>query len=463
LFILIGTGAIFYSAGWRLTMETCETETLADCLKIQRTGAILVEAKQKGISISIAEKVFKDKAGLIQAGTLISNLLPRDYYVEIIKDGYRLWQKNVEVEPQLVSKLSGIILVPEKPDARELPISEEISDFSINGNGDAVFESSGAIYYYNSKTPSLKLRGDEFISWNSDNSSFITKDSSKNVLYLYKTSDLSKIFNISASFGNLKKNSPITEISFHPADPDKIIVQTKNGLDIFDSARLKLETANAGKVISWTVDNPNLYYLKEIKNGTSTEGTDYGIFSFNLILKNETLVYLFSESNGFNPAEVLTMSAKGKGIIILGENDFITLNLQEKKIDKISAKARLVVFSPDGKKAAIVEADDNIIVYPFEDATEELRKKTGETIEFNAYSASLGVKNIAWHKSSKHVLVEYKDGDGNSTIGFSEIDYRLPINSYVLAQGSDMNYDSQQNKLYFIQEGKLKVLDLEAF
>jgi len=455
LFLVIGAGAVFYSAGWRISARNCETENIWECLDIERTGAVFLETKQKGISISVNEKIFKDKPGIIQTGTLIKNLFPGEYSVKIEKDGYKAWEKKVEVEPQLVSRLSGIILVPEKPDAQEILIPEKISDFSFSGKGDAVFENSESIYYYNFKDSPLKLRGSEFISWNSDNTSFIAKDSSKNVLYLYKTSDLSKIFNISASFGNLKKNSPITEISFHPADPDKMIIQTKSGIDIFDSARLRLEPVSEGKIISWTLDNPNVYHIKGIKSGTSTEISKYGVFSFNLILKNETLVYEFSEEDEFNPGADPQISVKGKTAFVAENGKFFILNVQSKTARKENEKIKFALFSPDGKKIAVVGANDAIEILFLEDSAQK------SEIEF--YSSSLGVKKVFWHKDSGYIFAEYADGDDNSVIGFSETDCRLPINSYILAQGSNMNYDARQNKLYFIQEGKLKVLDLEAF
>jgi hypothetical protein len=241
-----------------------------------------------------------------------------------------------------------------------------------------------------------------------------------------------------------------------------MIIQSKNGLDIFDSVRLKIETANAENAVAWTIDNPNLYYVKKIKNGTSTVSA-YGIFSFNLIIKNETLLYRFSEDDALEPSEISEISAKGKTIMVLEKEKFFLFNSENKKMEKLESRAELASVSPDGKKFVFRGAGDKITVYFLEDAVEEFRRKAGETISFDFYADSLGIKNISWHKDSKHILVEYVNGDNVSIIGLTETDFRLPINSYELANGSDMDYDAKQNKLYFLQENKLKFIDLEAF
>lgn len=422
-----------------------------------------METSQKNVSIKIGDKFFTDKSGILQNGTLIGNLLPKNYYIEIEKDGYQVWQKNIEVKPALVSKITGVILVPNKTEKQLLPLPGKLSNFYFNGREELIFQNENG-FYYNQKDAPVKLRGDKFISWNGDGNAFITKDSVKNVYYFYKSGDLSKFFNVTAAFNNLKKDA-IREIVFHPADSDKLIVKAKNGLYILDIIRLKLETASEDDLIAWTVQNPNIYYLKALKPENAGTPENYGIYSFNLILKNESLIYKFKTDDNFQPqADLKIYSDNGKTMIIKEDNDVLVIDVPSGKLERIGIPADSAVFSPDKQKIVFAAAGKKIIVYFLTDAVEELGKNKGDSITLDFYSQnSSKIKNVDWYKDSNHLLVEYSDAQGQSRIDFTEIDSRSPINRYELAQGEKMSYNPQSNSLYFVQKNSLYFLDLTSF
>ncbi|NCO15575.1 MAG: hypothetical protein GW899_02400, partial [Parcubacteria group bacterium] len=75
LFVVSGLWVIFYSQGWRLNTENCRFNDLFNCsVKLRKTGAVFIETKPKGVVIKIDNKIFQDKSGLIQSGTLITKL-----------------------------------------------------------------------------------------------------------------------------------------------------------------------------------------------------------------------------------------------------------------------------------------------------------------------------------------------------------------------------------------------------
>jgi len=454
LFILVGTGAIFYSNGWRLDLEDCSFYSMSACTSIQRTGGVFVKTQQKGISIKIDDEVFSDKSGMLQNGTLISNLLPKSYYLEIEKEGYQTWQKNVEVEPALVSKLAKVILVPNLIESQALPLANKVNSFYQSAKEETVFQNSNGLYY-NQKNIPLKLRGDKFVLWNEPGDAFITFDSVKGIYYLNRLNDLSKIFNISASFNNLNKNQKIEKIIFHPADQEKLIIESNKKIYILDVTRLKLEKISEDQLFVWTVQNPNIYYIKEAETT--------GVYSFNLILKNETLLYGFSNEEA---DEILEISAdNGKTGILKEKGNILIVSFQNKELEKISvSNAKNIVFSPDKRKISFTGADNKISVYLLENEVEELSKGKGEIIELGFYSDNyLRIKSTAWYKDSNHLLIEYLDPKNQLHIDFIEIDSRLPVNRYELAQGEKMSYDLQTNRLFFIQENSLHFLDLNSF
>ena len=188
VFAAAGATIIFYSQGWRLTVKNGEW-------KIQKTGAIYIETKPAGVVIKIDKKIHKDKSGVIQGGTLIRDLLPKKYELEISKNGYLSWQKNIEVKPEFVAEAIGLILIPNEIKSEAVPI---------------------------------RLRGEEFAGW-SGNGKFIIKNTEAGIYYLYDLNDPATVFNATLNFKNLKNNGVIENLAFHPFDSNKLIVETKKG------------------------------------------------------------------------------------------------------------------------------------------------------------------------------------------------------------------------------------------
>jgi hypothetical protein len=418
LFIITGLGAVFYSWGWRINLknEDCSVKTLANCF--QKTGGVYIETQPKSALIKIDGKTFKDKSGLIQSGTLISNLLPKKYKVEIKKEGYRPYQKNIKVEPNLVAEIPNTVLIPEKFEETPIKLPKPIDNFWL-ASEKIVFQNKKVLYYFG-KDSSIKLRGDEFVAWSEDAARFIVKDSKNQIFYLYDLNNLSKTFNISAAFGNLKKKSAIAQIAFHPADPNRLIVQDKNSLNLFDLNRLQLEVIIKEPLAFWTIKNPNIFYIKAIDDKRQTTN-DYLLNSFNLILKNENLIARFPPSNQPNAASPVNRTT----------------------------------VSPDNKKIAFLNKNGEINIYFLEDYRWGINKKAGETVALNIFK-NQKIKNIFWYKDSYHLLVEYENG-----LDFVEIDVRLPINKYTLSEKiSNSYYDSKLNRLYFIKENKLYFIEI---
>jgi len=60
----------------------------------------------------------------------IKRLLPRDYQVRVIKEGYHPWQKKLRVESKLVTEARNILLIPEQP-SLEIVKEKLPGDFSL--------------------------------------------------------------------------------------------------------------------------------------------------------------------------------------------------------------------------------------------------------------------------------------------------------------------------------------------
>lgn len=416
VFAAAGATIIFYSQGWRLTVKNGEW-------KIQKTGAIYIETKPAGVVIKIDKKIHKDKSGVIQGGTLIRDLLPKKYELEISKNGYLSWQKNIEVKPEFVAEAIGLILIPNEIKSEAVPI---------------------------------RLRGEEFAGW-SGNGKFIIKNTEAGIYYLYDLNDPATVFNATLNFKNLKNNGVIENLAFHPFDSNKLIVETKKGLAILDILRLKTENISSSKPIAWTVQNPNVYYVKENYEPES-KTKKYNLYSFNLMLKTENVVAELDDRVSSDlPIKLAVSGSRDKIAVLNDSNDLYLFDFTLNNFNKISDGVKDFAFSPDNKKLAFSGANSKIGVYFLKDWTKNIIKKKGEIADLN-FNLKDGeeIKKIYWHGNSYHLFVESSDADDSEKIAFVEIDNRPPLNQYDLFTGiADFHYEQRSGALYYIKENSL--------
>ncbi len=442
VFIAVGTGVVFYSQGWRPVLS-CQVAELKNCkIEFQKTGAIFIETIPKSVEIKINGKIFKDKSGLLQNGTFIDNFLPKNYKIEISKDDYFVWQKNLSVKSGMVAETGKIILIPEKVLSQEILNIEKANAF-WEKNNKIIYSSSSALYYHGQDKP-IKLKGNDFTAWSEDGSKFITKDTATLIYYFYASNNISKITNLNSTFNGLSKTL-ISEITFHPADSNKLIIKAKDSaLYILDLNRLAIERATQKITTSFTIKNPNILYA----SGTQLR-------SFNLLLKTDDLK--FELSKDFIEQKISVISSSGNSIFVLFKNGALySFNQQNPAGTKIASYVEKFIVSPDNRKIAIWDASNKLDIYFIEDYYREFIKKAGDIITLNTYKESK-IKNIFWYKDSRYLIVE----TAKNTIEFIEIDDRQPINNYILSENSsDINYNQNSNRLYFLQKNKIYFMEI---
>ena len=103
LFLLITPLAIFYSQGYRIDI---------DSKRITQTGGLFLKVIPKQAEIYLNEKLTK-KTDFFFGSALIENLLPRKYKIEIKKEGYHPWEKNLEIKEKEVVETKNIVVFSE--------------------------------------------------------------------------------------------------------------------------------------------------------------------------------------------------------------------------------------------------------------------------------------------------------------------------------------------------------------
>ena len=109
LFALAAPSMILYSQGFRFDFNPP-----ANGKRIVQTGGFYFKVLPGSVNIYLNGKL-KAETSIITNSSLIQNLLPKTYHIEIRKDGYHIWRKNLEVKEAQVTEAKNIILFPEKP------------------------------------------------------------------------------------------------------------------------------------------------------------------------------------------------------------------------------------------------------------------------------------------------------------------------------------------------------------
>jgi hypothetical protein len=122
LFLIAAPSAIFYSQGYRLDFAQ---------RKIVQTGAFYFKVSPPSAQIYINGKL-KKKTALLLNSARIENLLPKNYEVEIKKEGYYSWRKNLKIEERMVTEAKNVILFPKTTDFKMLTENQNEIDKIIS-------------------------------------------------------------------------------------------------------------------------------------------------------------------------------------------------------------------------------------------------------------------------------------------------------------------------------------------
>ncbi len=116
-FLLAAPSLVLYSQGYRFDFEQ---------KKVTQTGAFYCKVFPENAEVYINDKYAK-KTSMFTNSALLENLLPKKYKIEIRKDGYHSWQKNLEIKERQVAEAKHVILFP-----KELPLEEVESKEAID-------------------------------------------------------------------------------------------------------------------------------------------------------------------------------------------------------------------------------------------------------------------------------------------------------------------------------------------
>ena len=134
LFIVAAPSLILYAQGYRLNLPLTPGGKL-----IVKTGGIYLKVDPKQAEVYINGQL-SEKTDYFFKYSLVENLLPRQYRVEVKKSGYQTWQKDLDVKEKEVTEARNILLFPDKlgfksaeENIEDILVSPDLAKIALRG------------------------------------------------------------------------------------------------------------------------------------------------------------------------------------------------------------------------------------------------------------------------------------------------------------------------------------------
>ena len=403
LFFVISPILVFYAIGYRYDFEN---------KAFRKIGMIIVESEPKNADIFIDNK-YKSKTPF-----RIKNLLPDEYSIEVVKNGFTAWKKNLLVESKKVTWASNIVLFYEKPETNKL---SEISfnKFNISPNYKKIIASSN--------------HNDNSGIWLVDIESNLSKKLFPKEGDDNQTSPIPNKNYINLKYSSFKWSPDSKKIIFSIKDnklEETVIVDTtEDTKPIYINSSYDLKTED----IQWK-NNEEIYLLDKSGNIHQIElNLEYApkrmlenVTNFKFNKKNNKIIYISKENNEYKLASIkeeiknniLNLPKDENFEIEEGKYNTLALLLKNKKelilINTETNEPRVIgrninSFSWSKKKNKLLYFSNNELwFYPLED------KNDGEIIISPTYKYnepnlltrySTEIKNAIWYPNEEYVAV----------------------------------------------------------
>jgi len=407
LFVVVGTLVILHSRGISLDTEN---------LGFVRTGGIYISSQPNRASIFLDGEEYKNKSGVLQRGTLLTDLIPGTYQLLVNEEGFENWGKEVEVLPGEVSVFDTVIL-PANVDP-EVIRSGQFSNFDI-APGYLALEGGGGVTLND-----VQVFGHKIIEL-TENGSLLTQSENTGNYYLTNEFNAQNGLNLSLIFNNLKEdrlNLPgfvqLQEVTFLPDNERQFYVVTKNALYLLDTGKLNLELI--------TTEYDNVEYQQD---GTLVWTDNDLLYNFNPVLRNQA-----------EPLDLAKLGLAGRSFTKILKVNGGWLFLDEiHELHHVSRESRLIArgvsdfwVAPNGNRLAVIGDESGLFVQDLD---------TSE--RFTGLGQQVG--RLSWHKDMAHIVVLENEG-----VYFRDIGNGVPVNSYKLGDGaSKFVYNAEENEVFF--------------
>lgn len=396
IFLIIGPNLLLYLQGYRFDFEK---------RKIVKTGGLFIKTLPKEAEIYINRKFIK-KTDFVFGSLFIQNLLPKKYEIEIKKEGFFSWKKNLEVKEQIVTEAKNIFLFPS--DLTFKIIDSGIENFYFSPDGKKI----------------ILLTKDGEGAW-----SLKLYDVEKKVKsHLVSEKNLSPS---GAKFINLEfeQNEKLLKLVTEIQEKSEVF-----NLD-FSSAMTKLKKVEKEKT------NEKILSIKKIERDLYVLDNEGNFF------KNQQKINILPLPIEKETKYFIESGAKNIILISQGQNNektFFLFDSESGTFEKVFENGKGFVFSPDKKKIAFFSQFE-IWIFFLENG-DKLEKNTGEKKMLLRLSKE--VEGVFWFNS--YYLFFVSEGK----IKVAETDMRDTINIAEIAKFNKPKifWNTFDKKLYVLDK-----------
>jgi hypothetical protein len=405
-------------------------------LKFTKAGGIFLKTIPQQTTILAANKIIQSQNSIIYNGVLISDLVPKEYFVEVSASYLTNfnWSKYLQVEPLTVSKATRIVLPISRIEATSTEIfASNFDNLYPLSSTEFLINSSSAIWQAtlmendSTSTTTLKFIADfqdysplanqkvKDIKISANRQDLLILASNNNGLLI--TSN--KITLLSRAFQNFltQTSSKLTDLEFYfnPLKNEELIIINKSQeMYAFNTYSFAFYRTPYQDILAFSKENNNNNLF------LTTQGFIYSLNYANLSQEPIPIyalpIYYLKNYTDINYLD--------KNLIVLWEKNgqLVLVDLKTNQIETLSKNA--VLIKPTLEKFVILEKDSlkiNFISEVFDD----LKYQKGETIVLLNNLNSSQIKEIYFTNNNWYLVLI-----ANNKLIIVEIDKRNPINHW---------------------------------
>jgi hypothetical protein len=428
LFFVIGGIVVLYAEGWRIDSSTLETE---------KAGGIYVHSFPNNAQITLNGAAIRNQSAFLSPGTFISGLFPKTYSLALSSPGYDAWHEDAQVAPALVTEMKYAVLVP------QTATNVATNTASVSG----FFEAEGDIVTVNASS-SITWRGKKIgygaiVSHSTDLKGAIIRtvnaETGRATYSLYNfTAATSTNLSLLLQQSGIR-STPTTNVFFDPYDDTSIIAQTSAkivGIDSGTHRTTVIDTAPAGETIESPIAvSPSIMAWTRYTPETPTGAGD----------TSQVVVYDKFSGNTIDSSLVVNGRIKQLAWVknsvlgILESNNTLYLyDVSSEQLSTLADDVKQFYPTTDGSMLAALEYH-SLEIFSF---------TTTDYYRFNLPQTG-DVQGLAWYKDEAHLFVQYPDH-----VSFLDLADTNLKNLTTVSLGTTLSYDTQQNSLYLIDQGR---------
>lgn len=442
LFFVLTPSVILYSQGYRIDWKA---------KRIVQTGALYFKIVPTKTDILVDGKTSKT-TDFFFGSALIGNLFPGSHHIQISKEDYQPWAKQLEIQEKQVTDAKNIILFSQNPEFR-IAADHVEQVWQTPQRKTLLLQKNTPEKTWKLVLLNLETTGEETIFtsknkeqvWNMQWSS----DGTHILLQLASGESIRSLV-LSLQKGQACSSSPcdldflgqsVDTVMFSPTLKDQVIF-TKflhNALVLgeADYAKGEILSSLGNNVVTFTVAGSTLLWL---------EG-DGKLWQKDMDSQNPAQI-LSSLSYPIKQETEYSIHSAGDMVLLREDIQLLQAQQQENTFKEVFSGAKTIAASPDGKKLALSNDSEIWILY-LKDSQDQPLHKAGDKIFLTRLSKN--IENLLW--LNPHYLAFSSEKD----VRAMEIDDRDVINTADLAQFPDpiTYWQELQNILIVLSQGKV--------